>query len=92
MIRNVTLIQVKLNGTEYFRKTISATGSLDAQVLFLGGQHQLRPVRQTTDSVTLPSKSDVTPVTASTAAVTTPLSMVHFKGIIQDVQVLLFLF
>lgn len=34
--RNLTFVQVKLNGTEYFRKTISATGSLDAQVLYLG--------------------------------------------------------
>lgn len=37
IIRNLTLIQVKLNGTEYFRKTISSTGLLDAQVLYLGG-------------------------------------------------------
>lgn len=37
IIRNLTLIQVKLNGTEYFRKTISSTGPLDAQVLYLGG-------------------------------------------------------
>lgn len=37
IIRNTTLIQVKLNGTEYFRKTISSTGQLDAQVLYLGG-------------------------------------------------------
>lgn len=37
IIRNLTLIQVKLNGTEYFRKTISSTGQLDAQVLYLGG-------------------------------------------------------
>uniref|UniRef100_A0A8D9E0W6 Protein crumbs n=1 Tax=Cacopsylla melanoneura TaxID=428564 RepID=A0A8D9E0W6_9HEMI len=37
VVRNVTLVQVKLNGTEYFRKTISATGILDVQVLYLGG-------------------------------------------------------
>lgn len=46
--RNVTLVQVKLNHTEYFRKTISATGQLDAQVLYLGGiPENIRPVRQT---------------------------------------------
>jgi len=28
---------VKLNGTEFFRKTLSSTGQLDAQVLYLGG-------------------------------------------------------
>ncbi|CAG9772773.1 unnamed protein product [Ceutorhynchus assimilis] len=32
VIRNVTLVQVKLNGTEYFRKTISANGILNAQI------------------------------------------------------------
>lgn len=37
VVRNSTLVQVKLNGTEYFRKTISSTGQLDAQVLYLGG-------------------------------------------------------
>ncbi|XP_052127342.1 protein crumbs isoform X1 [Frankliniella occidentalis] len=37
VVRNVTLVQVKINGTEYFRKTISASGQLDVQVLYLGG-------------------------------------------------------
>ncbi|XP_046404565.1 protein crumbs isoform X2 [Ischnura elegans] len=37
VVREVTLVQVKINGTEYFRKTISATGKLNAQVLYLGG-------------------------------------------------------
>lgn len=36
VIRNSTLVQVKLNGTEYFRKTLSSTGQLNAQVLYLG--------------------------------------------------------
>jgi protein crumbs len=36
VIRNATLVQVKLNGTEYFRKTLSTTGQLNAQVLYLG--------------------------------------------------------
>ncbi|KAB0800392.1 hypothetical protein PPYR_06132 [Photinus pyralis] len=83
VIRNVTLIQVKLNGTEYFRKTISSTGVLDAQVLFLGGQPQLRPVRQAGDS----PKADLTATTGAASTITTPLSMIHFKGIIQDVQI-----
>lgn len=33
MVRNSTLVQVKLNGTEYFRKSISAAKFIDAQVL-----------------------------------------------------------
>lgn len=37
VIRNLTLVQVKINGTEYFRKTLSSTGQLDAEVLYLGG-------------------------------------------------------
>jgi protein crumbs len=36
VVRNSTLVQVKLNGTEYFRKTLSTTGHLNAQVLYLG--------------------------------------------------------
>ncbi|BET00878.1 Laminin G domain [Nesidiocoris tenuis] len=36
VVRNVTTVQVKINGTEYFRKTISATGVLDLQYLLLG--------------------------------------------------------
>lgn len=34
VVRNSTLVQVKLNGTEYFRKSISAAKQLDAQVSF----------------------------------------------------------
>nr|XP_049698738.1 protein crumbs [Helicoverpa armigera] len=37
VVRNSTLVQVKLNGTEYFRKSISAAKQIDAQVLYLGG-------------------------------------------------------
>ncbi|KAL4713575.1 hypothetical protein ACJJTC_006163 [Scirpophaga incertulas] len=37
VVRNATLVQVKLNGTEYFRKSISAAKQLDAEVLYLGG-------------------------------------------------------
>ncbi|KAG5680801.1 hypothetical protein PVAND_010286 [Polypedilum vanderplanki] len=36
VIRNATLVQVKINNTEYFRKTLSTTGQLNAQVLYLG--------------------------------------------------------
>jgi len=37
VVRNITLVQVKINGSEYFRKTISASGQLDVQLLYLGG-------------------------------------------------------
>lgn len=37
VIRNLTLVQVKINGTEYFRKTLSSIGQLDAETLYLGG-------------------------------------------------------
>ncbi|XP_019763330.2 protein crumbs isoform X1 [Dendroctonus ponderosae] len=84
VIRNVTLVQVKLNGTEYFRKTISASGILHAQVLYLGGQPLLRAVRQATENA-LP-KVDLAAPTAP-AAITSSLSNVNFKGIIQDVQI-----
>ncbi|KAJ8978000.1 hypothetical protein NQ317_004545 [Molorchus minor] len=85
VIRNVTLVQVKLNGTEYFRKTIAATGTLDAQVLYLGGQPQTRTVRQTNENMAT-LKMDPTSPTAP-ATVTPVLSSVPFKGIIQDVQI-----
>ncbi|XP_017770186.1 PREDICTED: protein crumbs isoform X2 [Nicrophorus vespilloides] len=88
VIRNVTLVQVKLNGTEYFRKTISATGTLDAQVLFLGGQPQLRSVRQTSNELLNVAKAEVSAASGSDLpSKTPPLSLIHFKGIIQDVQI-----
>jgi len=72
-VRNVTLVQVKINGTEYFRKTLSATGPLDVNVLYLGGMPQMgRTVRQVE---AIPDRSEITK------------SPVNFKGIIQDVQV-----
>lgn len=37
VVRNATLVQVKINGTEYFRKTLSSISLLDADVLYLGG-------------------------------------------------------
>lgn len=76
---------MKINGVEYFRKTISAIGNLDAQVMYLGGQPQTRSVRQTNENV-LPVKTDITPPTAS-AAITSAVNNVNFKGIIQDVQI-----
>lgn len=57
---------------------------LNAQVLFLGGQPQLRPVRQATDTTS--SKFELATPTAP-ASVTSSLSNVNFKGIIQDVQI-----
>ncbi|CAH0559053.1 unnamed protein product [Brassicogethes aeneus] len=86
VIRNATLVQVKLNGTEYFRKTISGAGSLDAQVLYLGGQPQQRSVRQAMDNNMVTTKVDLTAPTGP-AAVTASLNSVNFKGIIQDVQI-----
>lgn len=83
--RNVTLVQVKINGTEYFRKTISSAGNLDAQVLYLGGQPQSRSVRQTNENMAT-TKMEITPPTAS-AAIIAASNNVHFKGIIQDVQI-----
>lgn len=41
VIRNQTLVQVKINGTEYFRKTLSSVGPLDAENLYLGGPHDI---------------------------------------------------
>ncbi|KAK9712540.1 Laminin G domain [Popillia japonica] len=85
VMRNVSLVQVKINGTEYFRKTISSTGYLDADILYLGGRPStFRAVRQAFD---LP-KQDPSIVTGPTA-VTASLNkeVAHFKGIIQDVQI-----
>jgi protein crumbs len=62
-----------MNGTEYFRKTISATGPLDVNVLYLGGMPQMgRAIRQ---AEAVPDRSEITK------------PPVNFKGIIQDVQV-----
>ena len=71
VIRNVTLVQVKINGTEYFRKTISASGQLNVTVLYLGGLPQVsRYIRQ------VDSRMDVGHVPQT-----------NFKGVIQDVQI-----
>lgn len=78
---------MKINGTEYFRKTISSTGYLDADILYLGGKPSMfRAVRQAFES----PKQDATVVTGPAAVTASPnKEVVHFKGIIQDVQVII---
>ncbi|XP_069695931.1 protein crumbs isoform X4 [Periplaneta americana] len=73
VVRNMTLFWVKINGTEYFRKTISATGSLNVHILYLGGMPQMgRSVRQVEAILNQPEIMR---------------NSVNFKGIIQDVQI-----
>lgn len=75
MVRNQTFLQVKINGTEYFRKTISATGQLDAQVLFLGAfPPNDRVTRQTV-------------VHGESMPMMRTENVPGFKGVIQDVQI-----
>ncbi|XP_017848207.1 protein crumbs isoform X3 [Drosophila busckii] len=83
VVRNQTLVQVKLNGTEYFRKTLSTTGLLDAQVLYLGGP--------------APTRESLLPASTEPGVEDSQLPGVlpkdvddskdYFKGIIQDVKV-----
>ncbi|KAM3956609.1 LOW QUALITY PROTEIN: cell polarity complex component crumbs [Aphomia sociella] len=80
VVRNSTLVQVKLNGTEYFRKSISAAKQLDAQVLYLGGPPPPPP------------PASPPPPAAAALPTTTPVPQDaddadYFKGVIQDVQV-----
>jgi protein crumbs len=70
--RNVTLVQVKINGTEYFRKTISATGDLNVTILYLGGLPQASRYIRQVDSRQMEVQQS---------------SQVNFKGVIQDVQI-----
>lgn len=94
VVRNQTLVQVKLNGTEYFRKTLSTTGLLDAQVLYLGGPAPTRESQLgvTTEpipgSMALPGSGGV-PIPPEDTAVPKEAddSRDYFKGIIQDVKV-----
>lgn len=71
VIRNQTLVQVKINGTEYFRKTLSSVGPLDAEHLYLGGPPS---AYQSTDGTDNESQRD-------------KFEKHFFKGIIQDVQI-----
>jgi len=70
--RNVTLVQVKINGTEYFRKTISAMGDLNVTVLYLGGLPQASRYIRQVDSRQMEVQQ---------------MPQINFKGIIQDVQI-----
>ncbi|XP_026828708.1 protein crumbs isoform X3 [Ooceraea biroi] len=70
--RNVTLVQVKINGTEYFRKTISATGDLNVTILYLGGLPQASRYIRQVDSRQMEVHQS---------------PQVNFKGVIQDVQI-----
>ncbi|XP_013166449.1 PREDICTED: protein crumbs, partial [Papilio xuthus] len=100
VVRNSTLVQVKLNGTEYFRKSISAARQLDAQVLYLGGPPPLpQPAADTTPVppvaaalVAAPISPLPAPPPASSSPEPTTLAQQdddpdYFKGVIQDVQV-----
>lgn len=80
VVRNQTLVQLKLNGTEYFRKTLSTTGLLDAQVLYLGGP---APTRESLLPVSTESSIDE----SSVAGQEMGDGKDYFKGIIQDVKV-----
>ncbi|CAG4927754.1 unnamed protein product [Colias eurytheme] len=71
VVRNSTLVQVKLNGTEYFRKSISAAKQLDAQVLYLGGPPTPVFPEATNSTPPYPEADDAE----------------YFKGVIQDVQI-----
>ncbi|XP_054270391.1 protein crumbs isoform X2 [Macrosteles quadrilineatus] len=76
VVRNYTLVQIKINGTEYVRKAIGASGQLDLQTLYLGGLPEIMLPQQhsrITRQASLRSKDPVPPA--------------YFKGVIQDVQV-----
>lgn len=72
VVRNVTLVQVKINGTEYFRKTIGATGQSNVTVLYLGGLPQTSRYSRQADGRQMEVQQS---------------PQVNFKGIIQDVQI-----
>lgn len=57
VMRNTTLVQVKINGTEYFRKTISASGPLNVTVLYLGGQPQMSRFTRQTENAQLTQRN-----------------------------------
>lgn len=73
VVRNYTLVQIKINGTEYVRKAIGAIGQLDLQMLYLGGLPIDSPANRYRRQAPLRSKDPTPPA--------------YFKGVIQDVQV-----
>lgn len=87
------MVQVKINGREYFRKTISATGQLDAQVLYLGGFPSSKPSKRDLSDTSifvdniLPRPNTIERHIRQTTADKFE-GIPHFKGIIQDVQVI----
>lgn len=100
VVRNVTLVQVKLNGTEYFRKTISSTGILDVQVLYLGGipetVHHHRSIRSGPRYTSDESENQMSSpmlhetrrrLTRQTSGDKQTSPLPNFKGIIHDVQI-----
>ncbi|KAJ8734395.1 hypothetical protein PYW07_014946 [Mythimna separata] len=89
VVRNSTLVQVKLNGTEYFRKSISAAKMIDAQVLYLGGPPP-PPVPGTTElppAAAAGAALPTTPAPPAPSAQPEPDDSAYFKGVIQDVQI-----
>ncbi|XP_068155556.1 protein crumbs isoform X3 [Drosophila tropicalis] len=88
VVRNHTLVQVKINGTEYFRKTLSTTGILDAQVLYLGGPAPTREslLPASTEPGLVDAESTASDM-GSAATSSADYTKDYFKGIIQDVKV-----
>ncbi|KAK9511458.1 hypothetical protein O3M35_000110 [Rhynocoris fuscipes] len=98
VIRNVTLVSVRINGTEYFRKTIGATGQLDLQVLQLGaipGSSSERNFKGIIQDVQMSNGSrtmvvEFYPLSAKDLDIPLPLGKVIFneslvlKGIVSD--------
>ncbi|XP_044019722.1 protein crumbs isoform X2 [Aphidius gifuensis] len=74
VIRNITLVQVKINRKELFSKLFSsANGQLNVTHLYLGGiPHNSRHNRQIDDNE---------------SSTTSTINHVNFKGVIQDVQI-----
>ncbi|VVC87020.1 unnamed protein product [Leptidea sinapis] len=84
VVRNSTLVQVKLNGTEYFRKSISAAKQLDAQVLYLGGP----PPRPSAVVSPAPAPGPANETAEREEAGPPDYDEAdYFKGVIQDVQI-----
>ncbi|CAB3373706.1 Hypothetical predicted protein [Cloeon dipterum] len=81
VVRNLTLVTVRINNTEYLRKTYPFGANLNAPVLYLGGRPSLdapstEPVRTVRQAGTPAALIDVPSGSAN----------VPFKGILQDVQ------